>query len=587
MPMFNNYDIVEMPLTVKRNRTMVENFLAKSDLRLDDVDYYAAVVDRDTYDILAGGGFEGDIIKCIAVSDSLRGTGVSQQLISHLISQMNARGHNSVKVFTKPGNIDIFESLGFKTLGKSSKAILLENGLDGLSTYVNYLNSLKRAGNNGMIVMNANPFTLGHQYLVEQAAAQVDNLYVIVVAEDKSLFTSDERLAMVKAGCSNIKNVTVCHGSSYIISAATFPSYFIKQASDAAMAQIELDLDITASHIAPALGATVRFVGSEPTDELTQAYNTAMHHILPQRGIKVVELPRLERGCNAVSASHVRKLLTTDQPMQARDFVPATTLPYIVAWLATYALQQELDLTPKPGLVDSHDSGAHADMDYATMQRSIIALRPYFTQLAVMSSSNILPEASQLQQLGIDAEKTMLKATGGVNTHRGALFSMGLAVVAACHVVATGRSGDILDQWSKTVASIAAQMNGCNGSHGSNVKKQHNVAGALDIARTGYQEATNWTKFYLHNRNDQHIKHKTLLLIMCSLDDTNVIHRVGYDSAQQVKRDARQLLENFSIEGLKQMNNRFIDQNISPGGAADMLSLTFFLSAIIHNSDNN
>ena len=170
MPMFNNYDIVEMPLTVKRNRTMVENFLAKSDLRLDDVDYYAAVVDRDTYDILAGGGFEGDIIKCIAVSDSLRGTGVSQQLISHLISQMNARGHNSVKVFTKPGNIDIFESLGFETLGKSSKAILLENGLDGLSTYVNYLNSLKREGNNGMIVMNANPFTLGHQYLVEQAA---------------------------------------------------------------------------------------------------------------------------------------------------------------------------------------------------------------------------------------------------------------------------------------------------------------------------------------------------------------------------------------------------------------------------------
>ena len=215
--MFNNYDIVEMPLSLKRNRTMVEDFLAKSELRLDDMDYYAAVVDRDNFEMLAGGGFKDDIIKCIAVDDSLRGTGMSQQLISHLMSQMNAQGYNSAKVFTKPGNIDIFESLGFKTLGESSKAILLENGLDGLSTYVNYLKSLKRDGKKGFIVMNANPFTLGHQYLVEQAASKVDNLYVIVVGEDKSQFTSDERLAMVTAGCAHLKNVTVCHGSSYII----------------------------------------------------------------------------------------------------------------------------------------------------------------------------------------------------------------------------------------------------------------------------------------------------------------------------------------------------------------------------------
>lgn len=102
--MFNNYDIVEMPLSLKRNRTMVEDFLAKNALRLDDMDYYATVVDRESYKILAGGGFKGDIIKCIAVDDSLRGTGMSQQLISHLMSQMASQGHTNVKVFTKPGN---------------------------------------------------------------------------------------------------------------------------------------------------------------------------------------------------------------------------------------------------------------------------------------------------------------------------------------------------------------------------------------------------------------------------------------------------------------------------------------------------
>ena len=566
---------------------MVENFLAKSDLRLDDMDYYAAVVDRESYSMLAGGGFKDDIIKCIAVDDSLRGTGMSQQLISHLMSQMNAQGHNNVKVFTKPGNIDIFESLGFKTLGESSKAILLENGLDGLSSYVSYLKSLKREGNNGIIVMNANPFTLGHQYLVEQAAAQVDNLYVIVVAEDKSLFSSDERQAMVTAGCAHLKNVTVCRGSSYIISAATFPSYFIKQASDAALAQIELDLDITAKYIAPALGATVRFVGSEPSDELTRAYNSAMHDMLPQRGITVIELPRLEKEGNHISASAVRLLLKNGNLLQAKKFVPGTTLPYLVAWLAINALKQELDLTPKPGLVDTHDNGSHSDMDYAIMLKSINALRSYFAQLAVISYSDCLPEASQLQNMGIDAEKKMLAATGGINTHRGALFSMGLAVVAACHILATGCSSNFLDQWCKIVASIASQMPGSDNSHGNSVKAQHNVAGALDIARTGYSEMVNkWLKYYCDNCNDEHIKHKTLLLIMCSLDDTNVIHRAGFEMAQQVKQEAAHLLENFSTEGLEQMNQSFIARNISPGGAADMLSLTLFLSTLT-KQDNN
>jgi len=581
--MFNNYDIVEMPLSLKRNRTLVEDFLAKSDLRLDDMDYYAAVVDRESYKILAGGGFKDDIIKCIAVDDSLRGTGMSQQLISHLMSQMSTLGHNNIKVFTKPGNADIFESLGFKTLGESSKALLLENGLTGLSTYVNYLKSLKRDGKNGMIVMNANPFTLGHQYLVEQAARQVDNLYVIVVGEDRSQFTSDERLLMVQSGCSRFDNVIVCRGSSYIISSATFPSYFIKQASDAANAQIELDLDITARHIAPAIGATVRFVGSEPSDELTHNYNEAMKAILPQRGIDVVELPRLEQGGMPVSASVVRGLLDRNDLWAAKRLVPETTLPCLVAWLAVNALRQELELSPKPGLVDTIDNGAHSDMDYGTMLKSINALRPFFVQLAVMGYSTTLPQVPVLKQLGIDAEKKMLEATGGVNTHRGALFSMGLAVVAASHALALGNEDKFVRTWAQTVATIASEMPGGSDTHGACIKQEHKVAGALELAQDGYKELTSlWLPFFIDNKSDENVKHKTLLLIMSELDDTNVIHRAGYDKAQQVKRDAAHLLENFSIEGLEQMNKRFIDANISPGGAADMLSLTMFLFPLLN-----
>ena len=202
-----------------------------------------------------------------------------------------------------------------------------------------------------------------------------------------------------------------------------------------------------------------------------------------------------------------------------------------------------------------------------------------------MSNSSTLPDASILQQLGIDAEKDMLQATGGVNTHRGALFSMGLAVVAACHSIATSKRD--IQNWSKTVATLASKMpGGCN-THGASIKREHNVAGALELAQDGYKKLTNlWLKYFINNKTDENIKHKTLLLIMSELDDTNVIHRVGYEKAQIVKRDAAHLLENFSIEALEQMNQRFIESNISPGGAADMLSLTLFLSAII-KKDNN
>jgi triphosphoribosyl-dephospho-CoA synthetase len=164
---------------------------------------------------------------------------------------------------------------------------------------------------------------------------------------------------------------------------------------------------------------------------------------------------------------------------------------------------------------------------------------------------------------------------------------VGLAVVAACHNLSRHNSGDIVDQWSKTVADIAMQLPGSSNSHGLSVKERYNVSDALTLARGGYQElTTKWLRFFLDNSNDPHVKHKTLLYIMCSLDDTNVIHRAGFEMAQQVKQEAAHLLENFSIEGLEQMNQSFIARNISPGGAADMLSLTLFLSTLT-KQDNN
>lgn len=102
--------------------------------------------------------------------------------------------------------------------------------------------------------MNANPFTKGHRYLVETASKMVDNLYIIVVKEDKSLFSYQERKSMIEQGTKDIENVVVCKGSDYAISAATFPTYFLKELTDATDTHITLDLDLFSTYIAPALG---------------------------------------------------------------------------------------------------------------------------------------------------------------------------------------------------------------------------------------------------------------------------------------------------------------------------------------------
>ena len=408
--MYGNFEICDMPLSLKSNRTRVERFLADSGLRLEDVDYYAAVTDDDG-NIIAGGGLQGNVIKCIAVGEAARETGLSNKLISHLIGMANQQGADSVKVFTKPDNRTVFESMGFKVIASAPRAILMENGMKGIGRYTDYLRRTRgdRPDGAAAIVMNANPFTRGHRYLVEQAANGASTLYVIAVREDRSTFSYAERLAMIQAGCKGLDNVVVVEGSDYAISELTFPTYFLKQVTDATDTHITLDLDLFARHIAPALGVTTRFVGSEPIDALTQRYNELMQEQLPQHGIAVKTVERLTQGDQPVSASRVRQAMADGSLSHAAALVPQTTEPYLIAHMACNALRAELNTTPKPGLVDRNDNGAHKDMDLALMSRSIDALLPFMVQLALYGhgcgQQNALPEAEKVRHIGIEAEE--------------------------------------------------------------------------------------------------------------------------------------------------------------------------------------
>ncbi len=587
--MYDNFEICDMPLSLKSNRTRVERFLADSGLRLDGVDYYAAVTDDDG-NIIAGGGLQDNVIKCIAVGEAARDTGMSNRLISHLISRATQQGASSVKVYTKPENSAIFQSMGFAIIAQSPKAILMENGVKGISAYTDYLHRMRGNLPNGAaaIVMNANPFTLGHRYLIQQAAQEASTLYVIAVCEDRSTFSYAERLAMIQAGCADLDNVVVVEGSDYAISELTFPTYFLKQVTDATDTHITLDLDLFARHIAPALGVTTRYVGSEPIDALTARYNELMQELLPARGIAVQTVERFVLDGKPVSASRLRQALGQASFIMAAALAPQTTDPYLIAYLACEALRTELETTPKPGLVDCNDNGAHHDMDMALMSKSIDALRPFFVKLALFGSScgknYEIPDVQEVRHIGLEAEKAMLNATGGVNTHRGALFAMGLATLAAAWCSAR----DILvgsKQLREVIVQVAEQFAPTTGTHGNDAVNAYHVTGALDLAKSGYTQLFNeWLPAYRSflAEDDTTAHHRLLLLIMSQLDDTNVIHRVGYERAQQVKREAKEMLNNYSTQGMEQMNHDYIESNISPGGSADMVALTLFIHSILN-----
>lgn len=194
-----------------------------------------------------------------------------------------------------------------------------------------YLNSIKSySPKMGSIVMNCNPFTLGHRYLIEYASQQVDKLYIFVVEEDKSVFPFADRFELVKKGTADLSNVVVIPSGRFIISSLTFQQYFEKGENQDVIVDAGSDIEIFAKSIAPSLNITVRFAGEEPLDNVTRQYNASMRSILPQYGIEFAEIPRKKQGDEAISASRVRKLLETKDFDTIAELVPETTLDYLI-----------------------------------------------------------------------------------------------------------------------------------------------------------------------------------------------------------------------------------------------------------------
>lgn len=288
--------------------------------------------------IVACAGLDRNVIKCVAIDPQLRSENVSLPLISEVVQQAAERGHFHLFLYTKPENELFFKGCGFYPLVTVPEVLtFMENTPMGISRYCKELSQHKHTGHKiGGIVINANPFTLGHRYLLEQAANACDWLHVFVVREDLSMFSYADRIELVRKGATGITNLTVHEGSAYMVSKATFPTYFIKEKKDVETASTACDLLLFRNYIAPALGITHRFVGTEPFCAVTKRYNEDMKYWLQEAptNTPVVELVEIDRCSQStglvISASAVRAALAKQDFELIKTLVPNSTYEFLV-----------------------------------------------------------------------------------------------------------------------------------------------------------------------------------------------------------------------------------------------------------------
>lgn len=326
--------------TDKRAMAQVDALLAQEGISRDkNLDYTCGIYDED-FRVIATGSCFGNTLRCFAVDHSHQGEGLLNEIISHLIDYQAGRGNIRLFLYTKPGTAKFFGDLGFYEIARvPDRLVFMENRRDGFSAYLSALEKDKKDGVSAAIVMNANPFTLGHQYLAEQAAAQCDALHLFVVSEDASLIPAAVRKRLVREGVGHLPNVILHDCGPYMISSATFPSYFLKDSDTVIESQARLDVQIFL-RIAETLGITARYVGEEPTSQVTGLYNRVMADTLPRAGIACHILPRKALEGRPISASTVRQAIKTGDDALLRTLVPQTTWDWLQSPEAAPVIQR-------------------------------------------------------------------------------------------------------------------------------------------------------------------------------------------------------------------------------------------------------
>lgn len=336
----SDYTISQIYPTDSRSMAQIDALLEQEGIRRDkNLDYTCAMFDEN-YHIIATGSCFDNTLRCFAVSSEHQGEGLLNEIITHLMDIQYQRGNLHLFLYTKIKSSKFFNDLGFHEIARVDDALVfMENRKNGFANYLSNLSAAKRPGKSAALVMNANPFTLGHQYLVEKAASECDTLHLFIVSEDASLIPFSVRKKLVLEGTAHLSNV-VCHDSGpYIISNATFPSYFLKDEETVIRSHAKLDLNVF-KKIAETLSITSRYVGEEPTSQVTGIYNQIMSSELPAAGINCIVIPRKEIDGKPISASTVRQYIRQRNYQALRKLVPVSTLNYFQSDAATPIIEK-------------------------------------------------------------------------------------------------------------------------------------------------------------------------------------------------------------------------------------------------------
>ncbi len=280
--------------------------------------------------------------------------------------------------------------------------------------------------------------------------------------------------------------------------------------------------------------------------------------------------------------------------------LPAHDMHRVIGLLALDAMRDELRCYPKPGLVSPVDNGSHADMDADLFLRSLLALQDYFPAIAAAGAEDA--SFARLQALGLTAENDMLRATGGVNTHRGAIFCLGLLAAAAGRRLARGErltaralGTTVNNQWGKAILAAARTTDRCPNSHGSRMAQRYGLGGARAEAAAGFPHVFDvglpaLRQALRQTADDERAKVQCFFSLMAVLPDTNLLYRGGPAGLAFARHAALGFLAAGGIHHpawrarARALHAQFMRRRLSPGGSADLLAATLFVHHLAQES---
>ncbi|MDD2979970.1 MAG: triphosphoribosyl-dephospho-CoA synthase CitG [Hespellia sp.] len=282
--------------------------------------------------------------------------------------------------------------------------------------------------------------------------------------------------------------------------------------------------------------------------------------------------------------------------------ISVSEISFAIGTLAKKAMLDEVFTTPKPGLVDCYSNGAHTDMDLRTFQKSADVITPYLIQMCetgAYSPKLIADTFAEIREIGMEAEKAMYQATGGVNTHKGMIFSMGIMAASAGYCISHGYQMTentlffleqklVRDTLLKEMRVLRETEQELQTTNGENLYRRTGIEGIRGEAVSGYESVRKHALpvFYRgmkDGRDYNCVKLQTLFSLMKWVQDSNIGSRRGEQTLEMVHRCADTFLKNGgayqrdAVEQLKQMDAFFIVENISAGGCADLLAVTIFV----------